>query len=144
MKRQDSGYVQVLLRQARLEGGDDLAGTGIVKTKVTCRAPECGRHFFGLHALQEHAESVHTFDDIRQILNEFVREKFGRPGTNSKPGIYVWVNDIAEDWVVWSVEDAKDCALYKATYAIDADNKVTLGTPAEVVRRTVYDPVKKD
>lgn len=151
--RRSSGYVKVLIDAAHRKVGlmkRDAAAT-ITPLRVECLAPECmdagsGRPFFGTLALREHAEAVHTFDDIRRVLCDYLRERFGRPGDyNAEPpvqGIWVWVEDLAVDWVVWSREEGTDSMLLKADYSIDADNQITLGEPTEVVRRTVYDPVK--
>lgn len=153
--RRSSGYVAVLLEEARreVEKTDRSAflGTGLVTTQVRCYAPECagadgrGRPFFGLHALGEHAEAVHTFDDIRQLLRETIREKYNKQGDYNAsppiPGTWSWIEDLSADWVVFTVEHGEDSTLYQADYEISDSNDVTLGKPVEVVRRTVYDPV---
>lgn len=120
---------------------------------MECHDPECERAFLGQDfdtawgRMVEHAEAVHTFEDIRRLVSEVVREKYGKPGDYSKkppvPTTWVWIDDLASDWVVFSVEKGSDMKLMKASYAI-ADSKVTLGDPVEVRRRTVYDTVKED
>jgi hypothetical protein len=111
---------------------------------LPCPEEGCGRAFMDKGGLLEHAEAVHTFDDVRLMLSDVVREKYGRRGdyeaTPSVAGVWVWIQDLAEDWVVFEVESQGDCTLYKASYAI-ADDLVTLGEPTEVVRRTVYTAV---
>lgn len=110
-----------------------------------CYEPECGRLFSVADHMFDHAEAVHTFEDIRRLVNEAVREKHGKAGSYQAsppiPSIWVWVDDLADDWVVYMVEEGVDSTLYKAAYSI-TDNNVTLGEPTEVRRRTVYDPVK--
>lgn len=143
--RNSSGYVQALVHAARRHAGGDRAWSAT--TSRRCFAPECnGRPFFGEKALIEHAEAVHTFEDIRRLLSDHLRETFGKTGDYNAeppvPGIWVWIDDLATDWVVFSREEGSDNTLLKADYSIDADNKITLGTPVEVVRRTVYDPVE--
>lgn len=153
--RRSSGYVQALVDGAIRRDGlgvSDLAGAGYFRKQVHCYAPECsdsagnGRPFFGVDKLREHAEAVHTFDDIRRLLSDFLREKFGKTGDYNAeppiPGIWVWIDDLADDWVVFSKEEGNESTLLKADYSIDDKNQVTLGTPVEVVRRTVYDPVE--
>lgn len=121
---------------------------------------DCARTFLDFDQMVEHAERVHvffepdpdraeallTFDDTRKLVHEFIREKFGREGdyraTPPVPSIWTWVEDMASDWVVYSIEGG-ETALYKASYSI-TDGLVTLGEPVEVRRRTVYDPVPKD
>lgn len=94
----------------------------------------------------ERAEALMTFDDTRKIVHEFIREKFGRTGdykaTPVVPSIWTWIEDLATDWVVYTVENGNDTTLYKASYSI-LDGVVSLGEPVEVRRRTVYEPVKK-
>lgn len=141
----DDAYIDHLLEAARQAAGNaDLAGSGYQTTQVTCFAPECGRTFFGMDRLQDHAEAVHTFEDIRRILAEYIREEFGRTGdykaTPPVPGIWTWIDDLAADWVAFVVEEGNDSKLLKASYTI-VDGNVTLGEPTEVRRRTVYEPV---
>ena len=63
--RRSSGYVQVLVDEARRRNPSlqlDLADS----QQARCFAPECaGRPFFGEKALREHAEAVHTFDEAQ-------------------------------------------------------------------------------
>lgn len=114
----------------------------------TCPEPDCGRAFLDKLSLADHAEAVHTFDDIRQQVSEAVREKFGSgnaadfPPSPNTPRVYTWVQDIADDWVVFQKETPDDCKLFKSSYAIDGDGNVTLGDPVEVQRQTVYTPVR--
>ncbi len=139
--RADHAYVRQLI---------DAAATFSRQMHISgakCFAPDCGREFRSQGQLQDHAEAVHTFEDIRRVLNEYVREKFGRSGDYHAspivPAIYTWVEDLAADWVVYTVEEANETTLYKAAYAI-SDDTVTLGEGVEVRRRTVYEPTKKD
>lgn len=126
----------------------------------SCTATDCAREFLTEGLRDEHASRVHmagektmeraeallTFDDTRRMVHEFVREKYGRTGdykaTPVIPSIWTWIEDMASDWVVFTVEEGNDTKLYKASYAI-TDNAVTLGDPVEVRRRTVYEPVKE-
>ena len=110
---------------------------------VTCPEEGCERAFLHEDGLLDHAESVHTFNDIERILSEHIREKHSKPSTREEAGTYSWISDIAEDWVVFTVEKPKDISLFKASYTI-VNEVVTLGEPVEVRRRTVYDPVKKE
>jgi len=141
MRIKNSEYAKVLVHEAKR--GVSTTGTDFSKARLTCPDRDCGRTFSGVPALQEHAESVHTFDDIRRMLSEVIRDKYGVPYSDGNPGTYVWVEDVADDWVVFTVEAPKDSSLQKASYVIDSDNNVTLGEPVEVVRRTVYEPVNK-
>ena len=112
----------------------------------TCTAEGCTRTFIDRALLQEHADAVHTFDDIRQIVSEELREAFGvadtRPGGDSC--VYVWIEDLAEDWVVYTQETSNSGALMKVSYVLSPDNDVTFGTPFEVVRKTVYEPAPEE
>lgn len=110
---------------------------------LRCPDGECERAFRDRQHLKDHAEAVHTFDDVRQILREALREKYYKPGDyNASPpksSTWVWIEDVADDWVVFTVEDDTDTRLLKSSYVI-VDETVTLGEPVEVVRRTVYLP----
>lgn len=106
-----------------------------------CSEPGCSRQFLDMATLQEHAEAVHTFDDIRQTVSDAIRETYGRRSTDELRGIYVWLVDIADDWVVFSRDENGDISLQKVAYSI-IDGKVSFGTPVEVTRKTVYEPVK--
>lgn len=141
----DHSYVEHLLDSAREYAEvNDTASTQV--TPFPCLAQACGRHFRDIAALQDHAEAVHTFEDIRRILAEYIREEFGRRGDYKAdpvvPAIWTWIDDLATDWVVFMVEEGNDSKLLKASYAL-TDGDVTLGETTEVRRRTVYEPVKK-
>ena len=141
MKR-SAEYVRQLVDQAKSEV--DTTGVDFAKAPVVCRAAGCDRSFRGIPALQEHAEAVHTFEDIRRLLQEFIREKYGREGNYNAnppvPGIWTWIEDLASDWVVFTLEEGTESSLLKASYSI-VDGNVSLGEPVEVRRRTVYEPV---
>ncbi len=150
MRTWDRQYAIALIEQACSEySTTDLAGRGAQLALMVCRDRDCGRTFRGLDALKDHAEAVHTFSDTERLVSEAVRERYGRRGDYRAeppiPSIYCWVNDIATDWVVFTVEGGGSGqineTLYKASYTIDENNTVTLGDPTEVVRRTVYEPV---
>lgn len=128
--------------------------------KTLCNDPTCERafldeaamtgHFWLVHAGEktiERAEALLTFDDTRKIVYEHIREAFGRQGdykaTPIVPAIWTWIEDLAADWVVYTVEEGNEISLFKASYAI-TDGAVTLGEAVEVRRRTVYEPVKKE
>ena len=110
---------------------------------------ECPEHpdrNFSVDQFLDHAEAVHTFDDIQRLVSEAVREKYYRRGNYETapivPSVWAWVQDLSEDWVVFTVESDGDTTLYKSAYSI-TDGAVTLGEPGEVKRRTIYEAVKK-
>jgi hypothetical protein len=127
---------------------------------VPCYDEACTREFIVPSMMLEHADRVHvgektieraeallTFDDTRKIIHEHIREKYGRTGdynaTPPVPGIWTWIEDLATDWVVFTVEEGNESTLYKASYSV-VDGVVSLGEPAEVRRRTVYEPIKTE
>lgn len=129
-------------------------------SNTPCADPTCARSFLDEAAMTDHARRVHvgektveraeallTFDDTRKIVYEHIRETFGRQGDYKAnpiiPSIWTWIEDMAVDWVVYTVEEANDTTLFKASFSI-LDGVVSLGTPVEVRRRTVYEPVKKE
>lgn len=144
-----------IIRRAKALGATDMLPEGWMSEKsstdtaheglISCPEEGCSRHFNDEAALLDHAEAVHTFDDIRRAVHGAIREKFGRePNYQSSPkvpGIYTWVEDLATDWVVFQYEESGDSKLLKVSYVINNNGVVTLGEPIEVTRRTVYDPV---
>ena len=139
----DVAYVTHLLDQAMTENRQDSANNA----KLSCRAADCGREFRNLDRLRDHAEAVHTFEDIRRILAEYIRETYGKRGDYKAdpivPAIWTWIDDLAADWVVFMVEEGNDSKLLKASYTL-VDGNVTIGEAIEVRRRTVYEPVKTE
>lgn len=121
--------------------------TAKAELEVACVDKTCERAFLTEGAMQEHAEAVHTFDDIRTLVSDKIRATYGRKGdyraTPPIPSIWTWVVDMAEDWVVFSMDGDSTDTLRKASYTITDDNEVTLGVANEVVRKTVYEPVKQ-
>ena len=107
-----------------------------------CTAPGCSRQFLDRGRLQDHADAVHTFDDITQQVAEALREAFGSGGATAlgDPRIYCWIQDISDVWVVFQLEiSGGDTSLQQASYTI-LDGVVSFGDPVEVVRQTVYVP----
>jgi hypothetical protein len=110
---------------------------------VACRDTACVREFLTEQAMQEHAEAVHTFNDQRQIVQDALRDTYGRKydPTTKVESVYVWIRDQADDWVVFEREGTGS-DLWKVGYVIGPDNKVTFGEAVQVVQRTVFEPVK--
>lgn len=102
--------------------------------------PQCERQFIDAATLHEHADSVHTFDDIRGMVSEEVRETYGT-STNGPSGLsapYTWVVDLADDWCVFQLEAVGSCKLMKVGYLLTGNSVTLVGEPFEVVRQTVY------
>jgi len=109
-----------------------------------CAESGCGRQFLDKARLLEHAEAVHTFDDIRLTVSDAIRETYGSKGNTATgdPRVYVWLEDIADDWAVFTIEvSGGDSSLNKVSYSI-TDGEVNFGKPYEVTRKTVYEPVR--
>lgn len=138
----DRALVDHLVGVAKRENRADWSNAN--SARVTCRAEQCGREFRDLAALQDHAEAVHTFDDIRRMVRDAVADKYNVEGdyraTPVLPGTWTYVEDLATDWVVFFKETGSDSSLFKSSYSI-TDGVVTLGEPVEVTRRTVYEAV---
>lgn len=112
---------------------------------LKCKRVDCDRQFLDQASMADHAEAVHTFSDIERVVSDALREKHGT-GSGSTVGnrTYVWISDIAEDWVVFTVDKPNgDMDLLRSSYSI-VDGEVNLGEAAEVRRRTVYELVKAD
>lgn len=140
----DRGKAMVALQAALKKKQDSASDDEILF--VECHDPSCERAFLHVNAMFEHAETVHTFNDIQRLIHQALREKYHKRGDYDAsppiPGTWVWTEDVAEDWVVFTVEAGSDTTMYKATYSISEDSQVTLSAPVEVVRRTVYEEVK--
>lgn len=110
-------------------------------TEINCKEEGCERTFLSDTAALDHAQAVHTFNDIRSLVSEAVRAKFGRRGnydvTPVISSIYTYVVDIAADWAVFEA-DGSGHDLWKVSFAI-TDNIVTLGDAVAVAKRTVYE-----
>lgn len=124
-----------------------MADTASLAGLHTCNA--CERTFVDLAILADHAEALHSFDETREIVRNALSKQFGAPSVTPlgtpQHAMYVWVAELASDWVVFEVDTpapGSSTKLMKATYTIADDGAVTFGTPKEVVRRTVYDTVK--
>jgi len=112
-------------------------------TTIACKAEGCERHFISDVAMLDHAAAVHSFDDIRRLVSDALRDKYNRRGNyNVTPpiqSVYTWVVDLADDWAVFEYEGSGS-DYWKSSYSI-VDGIVTLGEPVQVARRTVYEPV---
>lgn len=108
---------------------------------VAC--PNCDRSFRDDKALFDHSDYVHTFEDLRTLVGEKIRETYAKPSTGNRGSTWAWVQDMTDQVVYFMVEEPKDSKTYQATYSISGTT-VTLGSPTEVVRRTVYEPVTSE
>lgn len=108
-----------------------------------CRIDNCSRSFLTPELMADHAAAVHTFGEIRALVQGAIKEKFARDSTMTTPGVYAWVEDLATDWVVFELNSAGQEALFRCDYTVDDQSQVTLGDPSPVVRRMVYDPVSQ-
>lgn len=124
----------------------DLAHEGVA-AQVACIETDCSRAFLEFDQMVDHAEAVHTFSDIEELVRDAVRDKYNREGNYKVDppirSIYAWVRDTSADWVVFEMNRDDKGTLYKASYTI-TDGVVSLGEPVEVVRKTVYEPVQKN
>lgn len=100
---------------------------------------DCARHggvrsFADEAALTEHAAAVHTFDDIRNAVRDEIED--GVKAATGTDRFWVWVADIAPDWVVWEIGEN----YFRASYTIDDKLAVTLGAPEAVISVTSWQP----
>ncbi len=111
----------------------------------TC--PDCDRAFLYPETLADHAEAVHAFGDLRDLVTKALRGRITATdayGTVRHPWTYVV--EMSADWVVFEVEGvstpgSESTKLWKADYSVSEGNVVTISEPFEVVRRTVFEPV---
>lgn len=132
-----------IIKRAKALGATNLLPQGWTSdgaALVECPDEYCGRVFRHEALFVDHAEAVHTFDDVRMIVSQGLREKYAKDGNDWKSTIYIYVADLAEDWVVFEASQGGESDLYKCSYSI-VDGTATFGVLTEVMRRTVYDPV---
>lgn len=108
---------------------------------VPCRRPfneiaTLGAHYAALHPTDK-ADAVLTFDNIRELVREELREKYSSPFGGS---CYIYVADLASDWVVYELGSS----YFKASYTIDDSGNVTLGDGQPVIPRMTYLPIPAD
>lgn len=82
-------------------------------------------------------EAIFSFNDRRDILGTAVQAKFGK----STDKYSIWIRDVWEADLVY--EDANTRKFYKASYTIDANGKVTLGDPKQVIVQTTYEELSE-
>ena len=99
---------------------------------------QTGRVFLTEKAAHDHALAVHSHGEVRIALSKALREKFAGP-----PRQWVFVEETADDWFVYSLEAAGsvDEKLYRQEYTFKNGVATLDGDPVEVRRRVVYDPV---
>lgn len=86
------------------------------------------------------ATAERTHQQIEEILRDHLKATID-VGDNG----YVWVRDATDGWVVYTVDagdGAAEGGMFKATYAIDDEAKVTLGTAQKVQARIEYEVVE--
>lgn len=114
------------------------------KAMIQCKEEGCQRRFLDVASLSDHADSVHTYDDIRDAVAREVREQYSRQGTLGQSSVYSWVVDLTDTWVVFEVEGQGSLKLWQADYTINEVGIASLGEPVEVVRKKVYVPAPKE
>jgi len=97
-----------------------------------------GLTFLTEKAAHDHALAVHSHGEVRIALSKALREKFAGP-----PRQWVYVEETADDWFVYSLEGSGsvDEKLYRQEYTFENGIATLGGDPVEVRRRVVYDPV---
>lgn len=89
------------------------------------------------------SEAERSLNQTMQALHDAVRTQY------SGPGLYAYVEDVFEANLVFRLnsyngEGPNESALYQVDYSIDANDRVTLGDPVEVLKRVVYEPMESD
>lgn len=78
-----------------------------------------------------------THNAVRELLQSELRSR--HPGD----GVWVWIRDVSDTWVVYEVEAPDAYDVFQATYTIGDDNTVTLGPDTKVIANTEYVPVRE-
>lgn len=90
------------------------------------------------HKLRRVLEGDLTHNAIRELLQSALREQHQGEDT------WVWIRDVADEWVAYEVETPESYDLFRVGYTISDDSEVTLnGTPEKVVINVSYEPVKE-
>ena len=90
----------------------------------------------------EHGIAEATANDTREQLQSLLRDEYGTPYSEGKPGTYVWVRDFDADRVWFEIEGPDGTGLFEQSYTTSDDDRVTLGDDRTEVRvRTTYVPV---
>lgn len=131
-----------IIKRAKALGATDLlpdswksSDSAQEMTMITCS--DCERQFFDQPSLDDHAEAVHTHNEVYEILNNAIESKFGRRS---------YIHDVADDWVVfvtWS-DYSDDRKMLKVSYSMDDSGSVSFGDPSEVRRKISYVPTSDD
>lgn len=105
-----------------------------------CSMSDCDRWFSTEKGLQDHAEAVHSHNEVEQLLRTALQTKLQNE-LGTRP--YVYIADAADDWVVYEVEGRGVALqkLLKSSYTIK-NGVAEIADGIEVRRRTVYEPVK--
>jgi hypothetical protein len=83
--------------------------------------------------LSEALPGGRTIDELRSLISAALNDVLG-------DCCYAWICDLTDEWVAY--ETGSDT--YQRTYTVADDGQVTFGDPAEVERRTTYDPAPPD
>lgn len=91
---------------------------------VEVRSAAC-RHFKG-----------HPLSELRELVEDAAKSRHGAG--------WVWLRDIDDDWVVYTVESRDSgCKLYRASYSVE-NGAVVLSDPIEVEEKVSFVPVKPE
>ena len=82
-------------------------------------------------------EAELSADNKRELLNTALTDEYKLTPDQTIPR-HVYIEDMFEDHVIYRVNDK----LFKATYEMAEDGKVTFGDPEEVVAQKTYKPVE--
>ncbi len=102
----------------------------------SCPVEGCGRTFIDAALLNDHADSVHTYGELNDMLRSAVREAYTPTGPGSNT-CWIWIRDFTDPWVVFSLEDTNGDTLYQANYSVSGE-EISFETPVEVEVRTTY------
>jgi len=132
-----------IIRRARALGATKLLPASFkpgdrasTQETVMHACPDCDRTGFTPAGLAEHAAAVHTHAEVQQLLTAAIRRKTVDDMGRSR---YPYIRDVADDWVVYDLDER----LYRASYSVTGDGVVDIKDGVEVVAKTSYVPVKR-
>jgi hypothetical protein len=99
------------------------------KDKATAKAQALAKK--NLPTYKEAGDESH--EELRRQLGLALRDRMGLGSASEGP----WVRDVYDDYLIYDFGGKT----YQLDYSEDANGKITVGDPTEVVARTVYEPV---
>lgn len=80
-----------------------------------------------------------SYGDLAQELTEAITARIS--ALSGIADVWLWIDDLGDDWAVYSMFDGDDWDCYQLSYVANGDGTFTLGEPFEVEAVTEYRPL---